>query len=106
MAVRQDVATLGPGWNNKTLLNYALAMVELDKLPISNRNSWKFLGAIHGFDRQVWINRGLLDPAAPVPTDLANKTYGSQCQHASWFFLSWHRGYLFAFEKIVTAKVK
>lgn len=103
--VRQDVAGLGPGWN-KTLLNYALAMAELDKLPISNRNSWKFLGAIHGFDRQLWIDEELLGEADPVPPDLTNRTYGNQCQHGSWFFLSWHRGYLHAFEAVVAAKVK
>jgi tyrosinase len=103
--VRQDVATLGPGWN-KTLLNYALAMGELDKLPIGNRNSWKFLGAIHGFDRQLWMGNGLLKPTDPVPRDLTNNTYGNQCQHGSWFFVSWHRGYLSAFEAIVAAKVK
>src|SRR5215470_6262983 len=102
---RQDVATLGPGWN-KTLLNYALAMRELDKLPISNRNSWKFLGAIHGFDPQQWADLELIRPNDPVPADLTNDTYGNQCQHGSWFFLSWHRGYLFSFEKIMAAKVK
>jgi tyrosinase len=104
--VRQDVATLGSGWNNKTLLNYALAMRELDKLPISNRNSWKFLGAMHGFDQRLWIGKNLLKPTDPVPVDLTNKTYGNQCQHGSWYFLSWHRGYLAAFEAIVAAKVK
>src|SRR5580700_1977399 len=78
--VRQDVATLGSGWN-KTLLNYALAMRELDKLPISDRNSWKFLGAIHGFDQQLWIGERLLSSTDPVPKDLTNKTYGNQCQH-------------------------
>jgi tyrosinase len=104
-ADRQDVATLGAGWN-RTLLNYALAMQELDKLPISNRDSWKFLGAIHGFDQQLWIDQELLGPADQVPLDLTNNTYGNQCQHGSWYFLSWHRGYLFAFEAIVAAKVK
>jgi|SRR5450830_1727625 len=49
---RQDVATLGSGWN-KVLWNHALAMQALDELPIANRNSWKLLGAIHGFRRQV-----------------------------------------------------
>jgi tyrosinase len=103
--VRQDVATLGPGWN-KTLHNYALAMRELDDLPLSNRNSWKFLGAIHGFDRQLWIGEELLGADDPIPQDLTNRTYGNQCQHGSWYFLSWHRGYLFSFEAIVAAKVK
>src|ERR1700738_164657 len=105
--VRRDVAILGSGWNNKTLLNYALAMRELDKLAISNRNSWKFLGAIHGFDKDLWVDNDLLKSTDPVPADLTdNRTYGSQCQHGSWYFLSWHRGYLFAFEAIVAAKVK
>jgi tyrosinase len=103
--VRQDVASLGSGWN-KTLLNYALAMGELDKLPIGNTNSWKFLGAIHGFDQDLWSSVGLLQPADPIPDDLTNDTYGNQCQHGSWFFVSWHRGYLHAFEAIVAAKVK
>lgn len=105
MAVRKDVATLGAGWN-KTLLNYALAMKALDALPLDNRNSWKFLGAIHGFDKDLWVEQRLMRETDPVPADLDNNTYGNQCQHGSWFFLSWHRGYLFTFEAIVAAKVK
>lgn len=104
-AVRQDVTTLGAGWN-KVLLNYALAMRELDKMPISNRNSWKFLAAIHGFDAQWWTELGLLQVGERVPNDLLTNTYGNQCQHGSWYFLPWHRAYLFAFESIVAAKVK
>ncbi|WP_035644431.1 tyrosinase family protein [Bradyrhizobium sp. ORS 285] len=104
-AVRQDVATLGAGWN-KTLLNYALAMRALDQLPISNRNSWKFLGAMHGFDEELWRSEELIGGTDPVPADLTNGTYGDQCQHGSWYFLSWHRGYLATFEAIVAAKVK
>lgn len=105
MSVRKDVATLGPGWN-KTLLNYALAMQALDDLPLSNRNSWKFLGAIHGFSKDLWVGEELMDQSDPVPTDLTDNTYGNQCQHGSWFFLPWHRGYLFTFEAIIAAKVK
>lgn len=85
MSVRKDVATLGPGWN-KTLLNYALAMQALDDLPLSNRNSWKFLGAIHGFSKDLWVGEELMDQSDPVPTDLTDNTYGNQCQHGSWFF--------------------
>lgn len=103
--VRQDVATLGGGWN-KVILNYALAMRELDALPITNRNSWKFLAAIHGFDRNLWVNEGVISGQQAVPVELTNRTYGNQCQHGSWYFLPWHRGYLFAFEAIVAAKVK
>lgn len=103
--VRQNVTSLGPGWN-KTLHNYALAMRELNTLPLSNRNSWKFLGAIHGFDHRLWIDSGLIGENDPVPAELMDKTFGNQCQHGSWYFLSWHRGYLAAFEAIVASTVK
>src|SRR4051794_2912929 len=103
--VRQDVATLGAGWN-KTLLNYALAMRALDGLPISNRNSWKFFGAIHGFDEDLWREQELIGRTEAVPNDITNRTYGDQCQHGSWYFLPWHRGYLATFEAVVAAKVK
>lgn len=102
---RQDVATLGSGWNT-VLLNYAKAMQALDELPIANRNSWKFLSAMHGFDPKLWIAEGLIKATDPIPVDLTNHTYGNQCQHGSWYFLSWHRAYLSAFEAIVAAKVK
>jgi tyrosinase len=31
--------------------------------------------------------------------------YWDQCQHGSWYFLPWHRGYLIAFEKVIRAAV-
>lgn len=106
MVVRQDVAVLGPGWN-KTLLNYALAIRALDELPLSDRNSWRFFGAIHGFDRDLWVSRGIISADEPVPAELTDDTtFGNQCQHASWYFPPWHRGYLWAFEAVVAAKVK
>lgn len=103
--LRRDVSSLGPGWN-KTLLNYALAMRALDALPIADRNSWKFLAAIHGIDPAGWVQNDILQPGTAIPADLTNRTYGNQCQHGSWYFLPWHRAYLAAFEAIVAAKVK
>ena len=104
MTTRCDVATLGAGWN-KTLLNYALAVRALDQLPFEDRNSWRFLGAMHGFDAQQWRSIGLMSGGEQVPADI-DGDYGNQCQHASWYFLPWHRGYVGTFEAIVAAKVK
>jgi tyrosinase len=101
--VRQDAASLGPGWN-KTLHNYALAM-GTHNLPITDRTSWKFLAAMHGIDPAGWVDSGVLD-SEDLPDDLTNGTFGEQCQHGSWYFLPWHRAYLGAFEAIVAAKVK
>ena len=103
MAIRRDVATLGSGWN-KTMVNYALAVRALDQLPFDNRNSWRFLGAMHGFDPGEWESVGLMAGGEPVPADI-DGVYGNQCQHASWYFLPWHRGYIGTFEAIVAAKV-
>lgn len=106
MGVRQDVAKLGTGWN-RTLLNYALAMRELDSLDIRDRNSWKFLAAMHGIDPVLWLEERLIDTESDLPGELSDDpTYGNQCQHGSWFFLPWHRGYLFTFEAIVAATVR
>lgn len=104
MTVRRDVTSLGKGWN-QALLNYALAVRALDQLPFDNRNSWRFLSALHGFDAQRWESVGLLSRGEQVPEDI-DGDYGNQCQHASWYFLPWHRGYIGAFEAIVAAKVK
>ncbi len=105
--IRQDVAELGDGWN-ETMLDYAMAMAELDKLPVSDRNSWRFLAGIHGCDANGWAANGIVAAADEIPDEIktSDGPYGNQCQHQSWLFLSWHRGYLAAFEAIVAAKVK
>ena len=102
---RQDLAKLGPEWND-TILWYAKAVAKLDELAIDNRTSWRFLAAIHGFDEQSWRDAQLFRPGEATPDDLVNRTYGDQCQHGTWYFPPWHRGYLAAFEAIVAAKIK
>src|SRR5687767_791561 len=104
-SVRRDVAKLGEGWND-TLLWYARAIKELDDLAIDNRRSWRFLGAIHGFDEAAWQDAGLIREGETIPDDFTNGTFGDQCQHGTWYFLPWHRGYLAAFEAIVAAKIR
>jgi len=36
-----------------------------------------------------------------MPSDADVAAYWSECQHGSWYFLPWHRGYLLAFEAVV-----
>ncbi|MCI9870572.1 tyrosinase family protein [Arthrobacter humicola] len=50
--------------------------------------SWEYLSAVHGRS----------GPALP-------HTAWNQCQHGSWYFLPWHRMYLFYFEQIIRAEV-
>jgi tyrosinase len=30
----------------------------------------------------------------------------NQCQHQGWYFVNWHRGYVFAFEAIIAKTIK
>jgi tyrosinase len=62
---------------------------------------WRFYGAIHGIDEDLWQQLGYLSPADPMPSSADSKAYWNQCQHGSWYFLPWHRGYLLAFEAVI-----
>jgi len=94
MYTRQNVYADGGGLSDPTLLYYALAVREMQKLDPNNPLSWAFFAAIHGLDPDLWPQLGLPLPN-PQPTFLA------QCQHGSWYFLPWHRGYLLAIEGIL-----
>ncbi|MEY2441110.1 MAG: tyrosinase [bacterium] len=88
--VRKDIWDLGDEadpWRDPAILAYARAVAAMQKLDTTdpkNGASWRNQAAIH--ERR----------AAKVPGRLEN-----QCQHASWYFLPWHRMYLYRFEQIV-----
>ena len=86
--VRRDVWTVQSAapWDPITEA-YARAVRTMQARPASDPTSWSFQAAIHG---------SFASPANPL---------WNGCQHASWFFLPWHRMYLFFFEKIVRAAV-
>jgi len=102
--IRRDVWALGPGWNDTTLY-YARAVAKLQQRPITDRTSWTFLAAMHGIDPDLWQSFGYLDASGTLASGADQKRYWRQCQHQTWYFLPWHRGYLAAFENIVRAAV-
>jgi hypothetical protein len=67
-------------------LAYANAVKVMQERPADDPTSWAFQGAIHG-------------AYAPPPPGAA----WNMCQHQGWFFLPWHRMYLYFFERIVRA---
>jgi hypothetical protein len=73
-------------WDNVTE-DYARAVATMKTRPAADPTSWAFQAAIHG-------------SYAISPNAAWNA-----CQHASWFFLPWHRMYLYFFERIVRAAV-
>jgi tyrosinase len=91
---RQDI------WKIKddTLKWYARAVGEMHKRPVTDPTSWRYQGAIHGYDPQ---QDPFVTPGETLPSSTEQDAYWSRCQHGSWFFLPWHRGYLHYFEQIL-----
>ena len=103
---------------------YAVAIGKMKEKPISDPTSWWFYAAIHGqyiiptIETTAEFIEGRFQwkdiPGVPVPkkedgtVDISKlpsqkhiDDFWDQCQHATWFFLPWHRGYLAALEHIM-----
>src|SRR3954468_14509718 len=97
--VRKDVYKLPAG--DKTLEWYGKAVLALRQRSLTQGNSWTYLAAMHGADEDRWRAAGYVAATTRFPSPLPSAPAWNQCQHQSWFFLPWHRGYLAAFEAIV-----
>lgn len=97
---RKNVWELGGDWA-APILWYARGVKAMKLRALNEPTGWRFYGAIHGIDPGLWKQLGYLSPADPMPSGPVSKTYWKQCQHGSWYFLPWHRGYLLAFEAVV-----
>jgi tyrosinase len=99
--VRKDVWRLAAG--DKTLEWYGKAIAEMKKRPIADPASWRYQAAIHGYLRDM-------DPYAAagdvLPSAGDQGKFWNQCQHSSWFFIPWHRGYLLQFEAICLGHIR
>lgn len=72
---------------------YARAIAELKSIgDDGDPRSWTYLASIHG----SFLDRGHWPPGVHD---------WNSCQHASWFFLPWHRVYLHHFETIIRQTV-
>jgi tyrosinase len=83
--VRRDVWTLAP--DDPHIIAYGDAVATMQGRGEDDPTSWAAQAAIHGT---------YLDPPPPL---------ADECKHGSWFFLPWHRMYLYWFERIVRAAV-
>ena len=78
---RRDVGGLSA--NDPILLSYRKAIAAMRALPANNPLSWTYQAAIHG------------------NMSLPPQTAWNTCEHGTYFFWSWHRMYLYWFEKII-----
>jgi len=97
---RKNVWELGGDWADP-ILWYARGVKAMQARPLAEPTGWRFYGAIHGIDPGLWQQLGYLDPNERPPSDADVAAYWNECQHGSWYFLPWHRGYLLALEAVV-----
>jgi len=73
--------------NHPIIANYRKAVEVMKARPDSDPTSWAYQANIHG----TTLAQGSWPAGAPFAT----------CEHGSQFFLSWHRMYLYFFERIL-----
>jgi tyrosinase len=104
MLLRSNVWELGSDWAGP-ILWYARGVEAMKARPLVDPTSWRFYAAMHGLDQELWQQLGYWDAAEPKPKADVTGLFWKQCQHGSWYFLPWHRGYLLAFEATIRAAV-
>lgn len=105
LLTRRNIFGFDNVWND-TILWYARGVKAMRSKPLSNVTSWAFYAAIHGINRWLWDYYGFTQSNERNPPQGAIDTYWDQCQHQSWYFLPWHRGYLLALEKQIRTEIK
>jgi tyrosinase len=95
----------GGTFANDHLLWYAKGVRAMQERALNDLCSWWFFAAIHGeyvttngFPGWGYLPAPPSTPAAPQPSAAVAGKYWDQCQHQSWYFPPWHRGYLLALE--------
>ncbi len=97
---RRNIYNLGGDWADP-ILWYARGVKAMGKRALNEKLSWRFFAGIHGFDQQLWTDLGQLSASDPMPTQADFDRFWEQCQHQTWYFLPWHRGYLLALEATI-----
>jgi len=99
MRTRESVHNL----TNDTLYWYSEAIKILKARNIDDPTSWWYMAAVHGYNGSspYWKQ------ATGYPPSQATQSsgYWNRCQHATWYFLPWHRMYLNFFERTVAEAV-
>jgi tyrosinase len=110
--IRANAWNNGGTFANTDILWYAKGVGAMQARELNDPSSWWFFAAIHGeyLTTSGFPGWGSLPNPPPVPTTPQPSTsvsdqYWDQCQHQSWYFLPWHRGYLLALEAQVRAEV-
>ncbi|WP_321839529.1 tyrosinase family protein [Paraburkholderia bannensis] len=118
--VRNDAWNEGGTLSNPDLLWYAKGVGKMMSRKLDDPASWWFFAAMHGeyvntanpwypsppsFPGWGYISSPPQVPTQPLPVAATQDRFWNQCQHGSWYFLPWHRGYLMALEAQLRADI-
>jgi tyrosinase len=101
---RRNIWEFGKDWNDAVLW-YARGIAEMQKRPLDDPTGWRFFAAIHGIDPALWTLYKYLSTADRKPKPDVQTALWNACQHGSWYFLPWHRGYVLQLEAVVRAAI-
>jgi Common central domain of tyrosinase len=87
--IRRNAWTLGQSVWPSALVWYARGVRAMQQKPLADPTSWRYQAAVHGLAN--------IPPPPGAPWN--------ECQHYSWYFLPWHRMYLYHFENIIRKSV-
>jgi tyrosinase len=114
---RRNTWNSGGTFTNLDLLWYAKGVGAMQARAINDPASWWFFAAIHGQYLQdpkvpIYFANGWGAIPSPPSVPIGNQyqapsstQFWDQCQHQTWFFAPWHRGYLLALEAQIRADV-
>ncbi len=115
--LRKNAWNNGGTFGNSDLLWYAKGVGKMMTRALDDQKSWWFYAAIHGeyvspeFDHPgdypgwAFITAPPKVPITPLPVQNIRDVFWNQCQHQTWYFLPWHRGYLLALEAQLRADI-
>lgn len=99
-------------FNNSDLLWYAKGVGIMQSRALNDKTSWWFFAALHGeyisensFPGWGHIPGPPAVPTTPLPSQNVQDEFWNQCQHQSWYFPPWHRGYLIALEEQIRTAI-
>jgi tyrosinase len=105
MLTRNNVWGQGGDFSDASLLWYARGVKAMKARALADPTSWRFYAAMHGIDTALWQSFEYWSPTEPQPSKATSDLFWAQCQHGSWYFFPWHRGYVLAFEAMVRAAI-